>query len=147
MVRIAQPGGESRKIRIRYTASRKYGLLAEARRLPASGRSLHSVAHELRVGSSNLSRWEQEKVGEMDPKDKLFKSKKMSAHPGPPGQLNAIDKPLLHYVFEQRKQGFVVNTLSIVLRASFLFPEFCEKSFTARCSAVKRWLVTHSMRF
>ena len=47
----------------------------------------------------------------------------MSAHPGPPGQLNAIDKPLLRYVFEQREQGFVVNTFSIVLCVYYLFPE------------------------
>ncbi len=39
--------------------------------------SLRSIARKLCMGSSNLSRWEQEKVGEMDPKDKLFKSKKM----------------------------------------------------------------------
>ena len=99
------------------------------------------------MGSSNLSRWEQEKIGEMDPKDKLFKSKQMSAHSGPSGQLSAIEEPLLCYVFEQREQGFVINTFKIVLRASYLSPEFREKSFTARSSAVKRWLVAHSMRF
>jgi hypothetical protein len=96
MVHIRQPGGESGKIRVRYTARRKYGLLAAARRVLEGGRrSLNSVACELHVGSLNLSRWEQEKVGEMDPKDKLFKSKKMSSHLGPPGQLSAIDEPLL----------------------------------------------------
>jgi hypothetical protein len=47
MVRVVHPGGESRKIRIRYTASRKYSLLAEVRRLCAGGRSLNSVAREL----------------------------------------------------------------------------------------------------
>ena len=103
MVRSIQPGGKSKKIRIRYTARRKHGLLAAANRLRASGRSLNSVTHELHVGSSNLSRWEQEKVGEMDPKDKLFKSKQMSAHPGPSSQLNAIEEPLLCYGFEQRE--------------------------------------------
>jgi hypothetical protein len=148
MVRIRQPGGKSGKIRVRYTARRKYGLLAAARRMRDGGRRLlNSVACELRVGSSNLSRWEQEKVGEMNPKDKLFKSKKMSSHPGPPGQLSAIDEPLLHYVFKQRKQGFVIDTLKIVLRALYLSPEFREKSFTARCSAVKRWICAHSMTY
>ena len=33
------------------------------------------------------------------------------------------------------------------MRASFLFPGFHEKSFTTRCSAVKHWLVAHSMRY
>ncbi len=68
----------------------------------------------------------------MDPKDKLFKSKKMSSHPGPPSQLVAIDKPLLHYVFEQHEQGIIINT-------------FNEKSFTVRCVAVNRWICAHLM--
>ena len=52
--------------------------------------------------------WEKAGVGTMDPKDKLFKSKKMCLHPGPSAQLATIDKPLLQYVFEQREQGFIV---------------------------------------
>ncbi len=73
----------------------------------------------------------------MDPKDKLFKSKKMCSHPGPSGQLATINEPLLRYVFEQHKQGFVVDTFKIALRASFLSTGFHEKSFTARCSMVR----------
>jgi hypothetical protein len=83
----------------------------------------------------------------MDPKDKLFKSKKMPTHPGPSGQLSVIDEPLLRYVFEQCKQGYVVDTVKILLRTSYLSPEFREKSFAARASAVKRWLMAHSMRY
>ena len=148
MAKIVQPGGESGKRRVRYSARRKYGLLATLRRLRQEGRSLRSVASELRVGSSNLSRWEQENVvGQMDPKDKLFKSKKLCTHPGPPSQLAAIDEPLLRYVFELREQGQVVDTLKIVLRASYLAPDFREKSFTARCSAVRRWICAHSMTY
>jgi hypothetical protein len=147
MVCVVQPGGASGKICIRYTARRKYGLLAAARRIRVGGNSLNRAAKELRVSAANLSKWEKARVGDMDPKDKLFKSKKMSSHPGPPGQLSTIDEPLLRYVFEQREQGLVVDTLSVVLRASFLSPEFREKSFTARCSVVKRWLVAHSMRY
>jgi hypothetical protein len=81
----------------------------------------------------------------MDPKDKLFKSKKMCSHPGPPGQLATINEPLLCYVFEQCKQGIVVNTFKIALRASFHSPRFHKKSFTTHCSAVKRWIFAHSM--
>ncbi len=83
----------------------------------------------------------------MDPKDKLFKSNKKANLPGPPSQLAVIDEALLHYVFKQREQGFVVDTLKIVLRASFLLPGFHEKTFTAQCSAVKCWLMAHSMRY
>ena len=138
MARVIQPGSESGKRRVCYTARRKYGLLASARRLRLGGKSLNRAAEELRMSAANLSKWEKAGVSTMDPKDKLFKSKKMCSHPGPSGQLAAIDEPLLCYVFEQREQGFIVDTLKIVLRASFLLPEFREKSFTARCSAMKR---------
>ena len=90
------------------------------------------------MSAANLFKWEKAGVGTMDPKDKLFKSKKICLHPGPPGQLAAIDKPLLRYVFEQHEQGFLIDTFKIVLRAFFLSPGFHEKSFTMRCSMVKR---------
>ncbi len=86
------------------------------------------------MSTANLSKCEKAGVGTMDPKDKLFKSKKMSLHPAPPGQLAAINEPLLRYVFEQCEQGFVVDTFKIVLRASFLSAGFHEKSFTTRCA-------------
>jgi hypothetical protein len=56
-------------------------------------------------------------------------------------QSEAIEEPLLHYIFELREQGVNVNLWRVALRASYLSAEFREKSFTARCSAVKRWLV------
>jgi hypothetical protein len=147
MVKASHPGGESGKRCVRYTERKKYTLLATAQRLCWGGMSLNRAASEFHVSAANLSKWEKVGVGSMDPKDKLFKSKKKSNLPGPPSQLVVIDEALLHYIFEQREQGFVVDTLKIVLRASFLFPGFREKSFTARCSAVKRWLMAHLMRY
>ena len=147
MVKASPPGGESGKRRIRYTACKKYSLLATAQRLRRGGMSLNRAASELHVSAANLSKWEMAGVGSMDPKDKLFKSKKKAKLPGPPSQLEVIDEPLLRYVFEQHEQGFVVDTLKIVLRASYLFPGFRDKSFAARASTVKRWLVAHSMRY
>jgi hypothetical protein len=144
---VIQPGSKSGKIRIRYTAHRKYGLLSAARRMRAGEKLLQGVVEELKVSHSLLLRWEAQKIGEMDPHDKLFKSKKKASHTGPLGQLEAIKELLLRYVFELRKQGIVVNTFTIALRASFILPEFCEKSFTAQCSTVKRWLVAHLMRY
>jgi hypothetical protein len=85
---------------------------------------LNRAAAELLVSASNLSKWEKVGIGAMDPKDKLFKSKKMCSHPGPPGQLATIDEPLLRYVFKQRKQGIVINTFKVALRASFLSAGF-----------------------
>jgi hypothetical protein len=48
--------------------------------------------------------------------------------------LKAIEDGLLCYIFEKREQGVEVSTFTVVLRASFLSPEFREKSFPARCS-------------
>ncbi len=94
-----------------------------------------------------LLRWEAQKVGKMDPRDKLFKSKKKANVAGPLSQLEVIEEPLLHYVFELCERGIAVNTFTVMLRASYLLPEFHKKSFTVRCSTVKSWLVAHSMRY
>ncbi len=88
-----------------------------------------------------------QKVGEMDPCNKLFKSKKKANVAGLLSQLEVIKEPLLRYVFELRERGIAVNTFTVASRASYLLPEFHKKSFTAQCSAVKHWLVAHSMRY
>jgi hypothetical protein len=147
MGRVVQPGGKSGKICVRYTARRKYGLLTAAQHMRVVGKSLQGVAAELKVCALLLSRWEVQKVGKMDPRDKLFKSKKKANVAGLISQLEVIKEPLLHYVFEMRERGIVVNTFTVTLRVSYLLPEICEKSFTTRCSAVKHWLVAHLMRY
>jgi hypothetical protein len=147
MGQVVQPSGESGKICIRYTAHRKYGLVTAARRMRMEGKSLRGAAAELSVSVLLLSRWEAQKVGEMDPCDKLFKSKKKTNLPGPLSQLEGIKEPLLCYIFEMREQGVIINSWNVALRASYLSPEFCEKSFTTQVSAVKRWFVAHSMRY
>jgi hypothetical protein len=147
MGRVVQPGGKSGKICLRYTARRKYGLLTAARRMHVEGKLLQGIVAELKVCGLLLSRWEVQKVGEIDPRNKLFKSKKKANVAGLLSQLEVIEEPLLHYVFEMRKRGIVVNTFTVTLRVSYLSPEFREKLFTAQCSTVKRWLVAHSMRY
>ena len=62
---------------------------------------------------------------------------------GPVSQLKAVEGALLRYIFEYREQGVSVNTFNLALRASFLSPEFREKSFTARCSPVKHFMTAH----
>ncbi len=132
---------------MRYTACRKLALLAAARRLQGEGRLLQSAAEELRVSIANLSRWAMQKFDKVDPMDSLFTKKKKAVHPGPLSQLMAIEEPLLHYIFELHKQGQTLNTSVIVLRASYISPEFCEKSFIAQCSAVKRFCYAHLMTY
>jgi hypothetical protein len=78
------------------------------------------------VSAANLTKWEKAGVGSMDPKNKLFKSKKKAKLSGPLSQLAVINKALLCYIFEQREQGFVIDMLKITLHVSFLFPGFCE---------------------
>ncbi len=83
----------------------------------------------------------------MDPCNKLFKSKKKANVADPLSQLEVIEEPLLRYAFELREQRIVINTFTFALRVSYLLPEIREKLFTAGCSAVKCWLVAHSMRY
>ncbi len=75
----------------------------------------------------------------------MLKGKKKSMHPGPLGQLKPHENALLCYVFEQREQGIHVNTLSLVVKASSLSPEFNAKDFVVRSSAVVRFVHDHSL--
>jgi len=59
---------------------------------------------------------------------------------GPSSQLKAIEDGLLRYTFEKLEQGIEIKVFAVVLRASFMSPEFREKSFTVRCSCVKRFM-------
>ncbi len=96
---------------------------------------------------ANLSRWAVQKIDQINPMDLLFTKKKKAVHPGPLSQLMAIEEPLLCYIFELCKQGQAINTFIIVLRASYILPEFGEKSFIAQCSAVKRFCYAHLMTY
>jgi hypothetical protein len=51
---------------------------------------------------------------------------------------------LLRYIFEKYEQGVKIKVFTVVLRASFMSPEFHKKGFTARCSCVKRFIHAHS---
>ncbi len=146
MPRVVQPGGGG-KMRVRYTARRKHGLITALRRMQGEGKSLRAAALELHVSAANLSKWVSQGVGKIDHLDKILRSKKKAALPGPASQLKAIEDALLRYIFEYREQGVAVDTFKLAMRVSFLSPEFREKSFTARCSAVKRFKVAHSFSY
>ena len=49
MPRVIQPGGGGGKMRVRYTARRKRGLVAASKRMQAEGMTLHAAASELHV--------------------------------------------------------------------------------------------------
>ncbi len=90
-------------MRVRYTARRKRGLVAALRRMQAEGKSLRVAALELHVGATNLSKWVSQGVGKIDRLDKILRSKKKAALPGPASQLKAIKGALLRYIFEYRE--------------------------------------------
>jgi hypothetical protein len=126
-------------MRVRYTAHRKHGLVTASKCMQAKGMSLHAAVSELRVSAANLSKWASKGVGKIDHLDKILRSKKQVALTGLVSQLKAIEGALLHYIFKHHEQGVMVNTFMVLLRASCILPEFCEKSFTAHCSCVKRF--------
>ena len=147
MPRVIQPGGGGGKMRVRYTARRKRGLIATSKRMMAEGMTLCAAASELCVSVTNLLRWTLHGLGEMDRLDKILRSKKKAALTGPSSQLKAIEDGLLRYIFEKREQGVEIKVFTVVLRASYMSPELREKSFTARCSFVKRFLFAHSFSY
>ncbi len=57
MPRVIQPGGGGGKMRVRYTACRKRGLVAAYKRMQTEGMTLHAAAEELHVSAANRSRW------------------------------------------------------------------------------------------
>jgi hypothetical protein len=132
-------------MRVRYTVCRKLGLLAPAKSImDEEGVSLHRAAERLQVAHSLIVKWQQEQAADVeDPILTMLKSKKKSIHPGPLGQLKPLQNTLLWYVFEQREQGINVNTLSLVVKALSLLPEFNAKAFVVRSSAVVRLVRVH----
>ena len=71
MPRVLQPGGGGGKMRVRYTARRKRGLVATSKRMIAEGMTLRAAAEELRVSLANLSRWTLQGMGEINHLDKI----------------------------------------------------------------------------
>ncbi len=65
MPHVVQPGGGGGKMRVRYTARRKRGLVAASRRMQAEGMSLRAAASELCVSATNLSKWVSQGVGKI----------------------------------------------------------------------------------
>jgi hypothetical protein len=104
MPRLAQPGGASRWIRVRYTTRRKLALLTMAKRLQdGEGISLCKSAERVQVSAGLLVKWEERFSLGNDPIEALLKTKKKSIHPGPLGLLKPLKKTLLKYIFEKRE--------------------------------------------
>jgi hypothetical protein len=111
------------------------------------GKTLCAAVSELRVSATNLSKWASQGMGEIDRLDKILRSKMKAALTDLSSQLKAIKDGLLCYIFEKREQGIKIKVFTVVLRVLFMSPEFREKSFTARCSCVKRFMHAHSFSY
>ena len=133
-------------MRVRYTARRKLGLLASAKRImEEEGVSLRQAAERLQVSHSLFLKWQQQRASDADPILAMLNSRRKANHPGPLGQLKPLADALLRHIFEQREQGITVHVFDLVIKASSLSPEFNAKHFVARCSAVKRFMRANSL--
>jgi hypothetical protein len=143
---LCQPGGLSQKMRVRYTARRKLGLLASAKRImEEEGVALRRAAKRLQVSHSLFVRWQQQGAANDNPILAMLKGKKKANCAGPLGQLKPLENSLLWYVFEQREQGINLSILALVVKALLLLPIFNKKHSVARVSAVKRFVRAHSL--
>jgi hypothetical protein len=148
MPRVLQPGGLSGKMRVRYTARRKLGLLASAKRImeEEDGVGLRRAAERLQVVHSLFVKWQQQqRAADDDPILAMLKTRRKSIGTGPLGQLKPLKDALLRHIFKQREQGVIVHTFDIVVKASSLSPEVNMKHFIARCSTVKQFMHANSL--
>ena len=135
---LRQPGGLLQKTHVQYTACRKLGLLASAKRImEEEGVTLRRAAERLQVSHSLFVRWQQQRAANDDPILAMLKGKKKANCAGPLGQLKPLENSLLRCVFEQCEQGINLSILALIVKASLLLPIFNEKHFVARVSAVK----------
>ena len=108
--------------------------------------SLNTVAGELGIASSNLSRW-MNKLPQYRFLAKLEKER-FSLHPGRSTQLEAIGSELLAFVEDLREKGYAVSRKMIMAQACrILGPEcaFSCKSYAARAQSVSRWMKCNSL--
>jgi hypothetical protein len=143
MPHIVQPRDGSGRICVRYTARRKHGLIAASKWLVVEGMTLQKAVVELRVSHSNLVKWTARGIGNIGSLDKILKSKKKLTGNGLLSQLKSLEEALLRYIFELREQGVIANMFIVLLRALFLSSKFRTKTYTARCSLVKRLFIAH----
>ena len=115
---LRQPGGLSRKMRVRYTARHKLALLASAKRImEEEGVSLRRAAERLQVAHSLFVKWQQQQAAEVDPILAMLNSKRKAAHAGLLGQLKPLEQLLLRHIFEHREQGMTVHTFDLIVKA------------------------------
>jgi hypothetical protein len=142
--RLAQPGRVLRPMRVRYTARRKLVLLTMAKHLQdKEGILLCKSTEHVQVSALLLTRWVEHFILGNNPIKALLKNKMKSIHPGPLSQLKPLEEALRKYIFEQRKQGIMISTLSIVVMTLNLSTKFGKNYFATWCGAIKHFVRAH----
>ena len=56
-----------------------------------------------------------------------------------------IQRAILHYIFELWEQGMAVSSKSVIIKASSLSMEFCERVAIAQYSSVRQFIECHGL--
>ena len=108
--------------------------------------SMSTVADELKISTSSLSRW-MNKLPQYRFLAKLEKER-FSVHSGRSTPLEVIGPELLAFVEDLREKGYAVSRKMIVAQACrILGPEcaFSCKSYAARAQTVSRWMKNNNL--
>ena len=106
------------------------------------GMSQHAACEDVNIHHTMYGVWAK-KTQEMQ---HARNNKARSLCPGPPSVvLQPMQDELLRFIFELREQGMPVSISMVASRASQLSPAFSQKSRTAKSSAARRFVRSHSL--
>ena len=99
-------------MRVRYTARRKLGLLASAKRImEEEGVTLRRAAERLQVCHLLFVRWQKQEAADVDPILAMLKSKRKATCAGPLGQLKPPENALLQYFLSSASRASMCQPL------------------------------------
>ena len=129
----------STKKRRRFILQEKLMYLWVIHRKVDKGLSLQEASKSINISHKQILDWKKQ-VGTMKNKNNQHAK---SLGDGVTSFLSLYTDNLLSFIFNMRETGMAVSVNSIVLKASQLSREFREKTYTARHSAVCRFISVH----
>lgn len=128
--------------RRRYSVLEKLAIVRNVRRKIDMGMSQRAACEDVNIHHTMYGVWAK-KTQEMQ---HARNNKARSLCPGPPSVvLQPMQDELLRFIFELREQGMPVSISMVASRASQLSPAFSQKSRTAKSSAARRFVRSHSL--
>ena len=128
--------------RRRYSVLEKHAIVRNVRRKIDMGMSQRAACEDVNIHHTMYGVWAK-KTQEMQ---HARNNKARSLCPGPPSVvLQPMQDELLRFIFELREQGIPVSISMVASRASQLSPAFSQKSRTAKSSAARRFVRSHSL--